>query len=139
MLTDTRKRGMGGTESIFTVERTEHKTLILPWGGRLGVRRRRTGIESRERILTRKALLNRETAHVKEEHQASSVSPAGVRTLREQCLCRGTGQAEGLKPVRAWHALPRGLTLCQDREKNVEVVLVSQQETHFFQSLHGED
>lgn len=87
MLTDTRKRGMGGTESIFTVERTEYKTLILPWGGRLGVRRRKTGIESRERILTRKALLNRETAHVKEEHQASSVSPVGVR-------------AEGTVPVQ---------------------------------------
>lgn len=64
LLTDIHEKGMGGTKSIFTVERTEYKTLILPWGGRLGVRRRSTGLEIRERILTRKDLLHREKKHL---------------------------------------------------------------------------
>lgn len=51
---------MGGTGSIFTVERTEYKILILLWGGRLRVRRRKPGIENHERILTRSDLWNTE-------------------------------------------------------------------------------
>lgn len=78
---------MGGTGSIFTVERTEYKILILPWGGRLRVRRRKTGIESHERILTRSHLWNTEK---QETRKASWVTSVGIRMAEETM----PGQAE---------------------------------------------
>lgn len=82
---------MGGTGSIFTVERTEYKILILPWGGRLRVRRRKTGIESHERILNKEPSLEHgETAHAKEKRKASWVTSVGIRMAEETT----PGQAE---------------------------------------------